>query len=166
MNPKPAQNHFQSCFLLMLPILIWNLAVTNQLPNAFQPELFWNDIPVWLTYGENGSRLLIFVLTLLMPLRFSSRTQKNGLFLYIAGILIYFATWLALIYFPHSSWSTSMPGFMAPAFTPLLWLTGIGLIGNSFYFTLPFSRWIFILSSLLFLAFHNFHTATIYCRIQ
>jgi hypothetical protein len=53
---------------------------------------------------------------------------------------------------------------MAPAYTPLLWLTGIGLIGNSFYFNLPFRRWFFILISIQFLIFHNWHTLTIFLR--
>jgi hypothetical protein len=165
MKPESAQNYFWNCFLLMLPILAWNLALTNQLPNAFRAEVFWNDIPICLTYGENSARTLVFALTLLMPLRFSGQTQKPGLYLYLAGLLIYFASWMALIYFPDSSWSTSLPGFMAPAYTPFCWLAGIGLIGHSFYFNLPFSRWFFLFIALLFLTFHCIHTATIYYRI-
>jgi hypothetical protein len=57
-----------------------------------------------------------------------------------------------------------MLGFMAPAYTPLLWLSGIGLIGNAFYFNLPYRRCLFIFTSLVFLSFHNFHTLTIYFR--
>ncbi|RRB11389.1 hypothetical protein [Larkinella knui] len=166
MKPEPAQNYLRNCFLLMLPILVWNLALANQLPTAFRPEVFWNDIPIWLAYGENGSRTLVFALTLIMPLRFSDRTRKNGRYLYLAGLLIYAASWIALIYFPDSPWSTSLPGFMAPAYTPFFWLAGIGLIGHSFYFNLPFRPWFFFSVSLLFLSFHCFHTATIYYRIH
>ena len=144
--------------------MIWNIVLSEKLPKAFQPNIFWNDIPAFLTYGENISRIIVFILTFLMPLSILTRTQKKGLFLYIGGTILYFASWFILIYFPDSGWSNSMLGFMAPAYTPLLWLTGIGLIGNAFYFHLPYRQWLFIFASLVFLTFHNFHTLTIYFR--
>jgi len=150
----------------MLPIMIWNIALTNKLPQEFQPEIFWNEVPAWLKYAENISRIFIFVLTILMPLRISESIQKRGLLLYIGGTLLYFASWLLLIYLPDSGWSNSIFGFMAPAYTPLLWLTGIGLIGDSFYFNLPYRRWFFMLMAILFLVFHNWHTLTIFLRIH
>jgi hypothetical protein len=144
--------------------MLWNVFLTKKLPKAFQSEIFWDDIPSFLTYGENVSRIIVFILTFLMPLSILSSTQKKGLFLYISGSILYFASWLILIYFPDSGWSNSILGFMAPAYTPFLWLTGIGLIGNSFYFNLTYRRWQFIGTSLVFLTFHNLHTLTIYYR--
>jgi len=164
MNLSTIKKYSLNCFLLTLPIMIWNMLLTNKLPKAFHPEIFWDDIPSFLTYGENISRIIVFTLTFLMPLSILTSTQKKGLFLYIGGTILYFASWLILIYFPDSGWSTSMLGFMAPAYTPFLWLTGIGLIGNAFYFNLPYRRWLFIFTSLVFLTFHNFHTLTIYFR--
>ncbi len=144
--------------------MIWNIVWTSKLPKAFQSEVFWKDIPAFLTYGEKISRIAVFTLTLLMPLSIKTDLQRKGLFFYLSGTILYFASWLILIYFPDSGWSNSMLGFMAPAYTPLLWLTGIGLIGNAFYFNLPYRRLLFIFTSLLFLTFHNFHTLTIYFR--
>lgn len=164
MNINTIKKYSLNCFLLTLPIMIWNIVLTKQLPKDFQPEIFWKDVPVFLTYGENISRTLVFMLTLLMPLSILTNTQKKGLFLYVAGTVIYFASWLLLIYFPDSRWSNSIFGFMAPAYSPLLWLTGIGFIGNSFYFNLPYRRWFFISTSFIFLTFHNFHAITIYHR--
>ena len=158
------KKYLLNCFLLTLPIMIWNIILTDQLPKEFQSDIFWKHIPVFLTYGENISRALVFMLTLLMPLSISTITQKKGLYLYVGGIILYFASWLALIYFPNSSWSNNIFGFMAPAYTPLIWLLGIGLIGNSFYFNLPYKRLVFIFPSLIFLLFHNYHTATIYFK--
>ena len=160
------KKYLLNCFLLMLPIIIWNVALTNRLPQEFQPEKFWNEIPAWLKYAENISRILLFILTILMPLSISTSTQKRGLILYIGGTTIYFASWLLLIFSPDSAWSNSIFGFMTPAYTPLLWLTGIGLIGDSFYFNLPYRRWFFILLSVVFLIFHNLHTLMIYLRIH
>jgi len=164
MNLSTIKKYSLNCFLLTLPLMIWNMLLTNKLPKAFQPELFWDDIPSFLTYGENISRIIVFMLTFLMPLSILTSTQKKGLFLYIGGTILYFASWLILIYFPDIGWSNSMLGFMAPAYTPLLWLSGIGLIGNAFYFNLPYRRWLFIFTSLVFLTFHNFHTLSIYFR--
>jgi len=144
--------------------MLWNVFLTKELPKAFQPEIFWDDIPSFLTYGENISRIIVFILTFLMPLSILTSTQKKGLFLYISGSMLYFASWLLLIYFPDSGWCNSILGFMAPAYTPFLWLTGIGVIGNSFYFNLTYRRWQFIGTSIVFLTFHNFHTLTIYFR--
>jgi hypothetical protein len=155
-----------NCFILTIPILIWNMVLANKLPKEFQPEIFWNNIPTSLTYGENVSRIAVFFITFLMPLSLSSSTQKKGLLIYLIGILLYFSSWLMLIYFPDSTLANSMLGFLSPAFTPLIWLVGIGLIGNSFYFNLPFRRWFFILLSIVFLLFHNVHTYIIYSRTQ
>lgn len=155
-------NYFANCFLLILPILVWNISLTTKLPEAFQQETAWQNSTLFLTYGENSSRLLIFALTLLMPLHISTRRQKTGLFLYLGGLTLYFISWLVLIYFPDSAWSASLLGFLAPAYTPFFWLMGIGLIGNSFYFNLPYTRLYFRWASIVFLLFHNAHTITIY----
>ena len=160
------KKYLLNCFLLTIPIIVWNIVLTSKLPQAYQPEIFWKNIPAWLKYAENISRILVFMLIFLMPLSISTLTQKRGLILYLVGTIIYFASWLVLIYFPESRWSSNIFGFMAPAYTPLLWLTGIGFIGNSFYFNLPYKRWFFILAAIIFLIFHNFHAMTIYFRIQ
>lgn len=164
MRMNTFRNYFINCFLLIIPILIWNIGLITKLPEAFQEGIFWRNIPSFLTYGENGSRLIMILLTLLMPLRISTRTQKIGLFLYLGGLTLYFISWLALIYLPDSEWSMSLSGFLAPAYTPFFWLMGIGLIGDSFYVNLPYSRFYFMLVSILFLLFHNLHTITIYYR--
>jgi hypothetical protein len=166
MKSYPFYKYLLNCFLLTLPILVWNIFLTNKLPKAFQPDLFWNKIPAFLTYGESISRIIVFILTLLMPLNIITAIQKKGLFFYASGTIIYFASWIILIYFPDSDWSNSILGFMAPAYTPFFWLIGIGLIGDSFYFNLPFRRWFFILASIIFLVFHNLHAYTVFYRIH
>lgn len=164
MNIKTVKKYLLSCFLLTIPVLVWNIVFANKLPKDFQPEVFSKDIPAFVKYGENISRVIVFMFTALMPLSISGKAQKQGILIYTGGILLYFCSWLALIYFPYSGWSNSAAGFMAPAYTPLFWLIGIGLTGNSFYFKLPYKRWLFISASVIFLIFHNFHAVTIYLR--
>jgi hypothetical protein len=158
------QKYLLNCFILTIPVIIWNIALTNKLPKEFQPAVFRNKIPPILTYGENIFRVIVFLLTLFMPLSFSTIIQEEGLVIYLSGIILYFASWLQLIYLPNSKWSNSMFGFLAPAYTPLFWLIGIGLIGNSFYLHIPYRHWYFISISIIFLLFHNAHALIIYYR--
>ncbi len=104
------------------------------------------------------------MLAMLMPLNITTTSQRRGLVLYVIGTLSYFCSWIALINWPNSAWSAHPLGFLTPAYTPLFWLLGIGMIGNSFYFHLPFRKKYFIGLIILFLTFHVFHAVLIYNR--
>src|SRR5512141_3084141 len=151
-------NYLLNCMLLLLPIMAWNVILANKLPRLYSPDVFEKDIPAFIIHGENIFRLIIFILPLLMPMRIETSTQKIGLALYIAGTAIYFISWLAQMYFPQSAWSLSAFGSLAPAYTPLIWLIGIGLIGSTLYFASPYRSWMYITLSILFVAFHLSHT--------
>lgn len=166
MQTQTLKKYLQNCFLLTIPILLWNIFLSAKLPLAYQPEFFWKDIPFVLSLGENGSRIVLFLVTCLMPLQISTPEQKKGMLLYLTGTIIYFMSWLLLIYFPESGWSQSVFGFMAPAYTPLLWLIGIGLVGKSFYFKFERARLIYFLIVAAFIVLHNMHTFLIYSRIS
>lgn len=157
-------NYILNCMLLLLPIMVWNVIFASKLPRAYSPEIFWKDIPPLIANGENIFRSVIFILPLLMPLRIETQNQKLGLWLYIIGTAIYFLSWLAQIYFPQSVWSLSAFGFLAPTYTPLIWLIGIGLIGRAFYFSSPYRSWMYIVVSAIFLSFHLSHALTVYLR--
>ena len=161
---KSLKSYLLNCFVLTMPVLIWNIALSQKLPQSFQPETFWHQIPSLLTYGENVSRLLVFILAALMPITYSWKHQIQGWGIYLAGIALYFSSWLMLIFLPTSLWSQSLVGFMAPAYTPFIWLMGIASIGDSYYFNLPFKKWFFVAASLFFLIFHNEHTYLIFVR--
>jgi hypothetical protein len=157
-------NYMLNCMLLLLPIAAWNVIFASKLPQAYLAAVFEKDISPLITGGENIFRLLVFILPLLMPLRIETQSQKIGLWLYIVGTGIYFVSWLAQMYFPQSPWSLSAFGFLAPAYTPLIWLIGIGLIGSSLYFSSPYHSWMYILMSTIFIGFHLSHALTVYLR--
>ncbi len=154
--------YFFNCFILTIPIFIWNILLTDKLPKTTKPEIVLQNISPPLIYGENIVRIIVFTMMAFMPIQISKTIQKQGLLLFLFGTIIYFASWLVLIYYPDSLWSKSTLGVLSPAYTPALWLIGIGLIGNSFYFNFPYKRWIFISLSIIFLVFHNIHTYEIY----
>ena len=155
-----------NCFLLLVPVIGWDILFASRLPAPFQSEIFQSEIPLAISIGEHIFRVFIFLLAFLMPISIKSPIQKVGIILYAIGLLAYFASWLLLIYYPESSWSKSCQGFMAPAYTPALWLAGIALIGKNFYFRLPYGRWIFIALAVIFLILHNIHTGIVCIRIQ
>jgi len=153
-----------SCGWLLVPASIWNIALTAKLPPAFSLSEFWRDIPAPLAFAENGLRLAVFALPFFMPLNLSAPGSKRALLVYAVGTLTYFASWLALILFPASSWSTSALGFLAPAYTPVFWLVGIALLGRHLFWGAFYRWWMYLLLALAFLAAHISHTALVYAR--
>ena len=166
MKLLPISSYILNCFLLLIPILAWNVILGSKLPVAYQTETFDKDIPLAVAVGENVFRSLVMFLPLLMPLSFASRSQRLGLYVFIFGLLVYFLSWMVLIIFPASAWSMSAAGFLAPAYTPLIWLIGIGLIGTQLYFNSPYQSWMYILLSVIFLSFHITHAAIVYLRLN
>jgi hypothetical protein len=151
------KKYFFSCFLLTLPVMAWNILLTDRLPAVFQPDVFWHNIPDWLAYGENMARGLIFLMALLMPLPAGKLPETTGFWVYMSGLAVYFLSWVMLIEYPGTQWSQSQWGFMAPAYTPLLWLLGISLTGQSFYFKIPYRWYYYMAVALIFVGFHCLH---------
>lgn len=157
--------YLRNCFWLIVPVLVFDLAFAARLPAAFQMENFWRDIPWVIGVPENIFRTIVLMLPLLMPLGIASARQRAGLALYLAGMAAYFAAWAALIISPASAWSTSIAGQLAPAYTPALWLAGVGLIGERLFVPrLPYRPWVYLAASAAFLAFHVTHAAVVFGR--
>lgn len=155
-----------NCIWLTIPILLLNVLLMNRLPKAYQPEVFWRDIPAWIAVGENTFRAVILVLPIFMPLRVTREGQAIGLLLYGVGLILYFFSWGMQIWYPETQWSASRWGFMAPSYTPLVWLIGIALIGDSLYAPIPYSFWVYVALSVAFLLFHNLHVWIVYSRLH
>jgi hypothetical protein len=81
-------------------------------------------------------------------MKFDTSMGKIGLAIYLAGTLIYFASWLPLILAPQSPYSESIPRLFAPRLTPLISLFGIALICES---------WPYALVATIFISFHTWH---------
>lgn len=157
--------YLQNCFLLLIPILAWNLLFLEQLPKPYQTEIFWKDIPAHIKYPEHLFRILVFTMTLFMCLSYKSNLNKLGWFVFSIGIMLYFASWLAQMYYPNSAWSTSVAGFTAPGFTPAIWLLGIGMIGSDNFLNYKHFSFLYYTCSALFLAFHFWHSLLVFQSI-
>jgi len=135
-----------NCFWLLVPILLWNVLFTPKLTQ----EGFTSDknVPRWILVAETVLRVIVFAFPILLPLQWADHLSKVGIVVYVVGTLIYFGSWVPVIYLPDAQWSTSAPGVLAPYFTPLIFFVGIGLIGHS---------WTFVLTSVLLIVFHTWH---------
>ena len=152
-------------YAAILPILIWNILLTEKLPAAYDSILFNSNIPFSIVVGENIFRSIIFFLPLFFRLNITSSLNKKGLIIFLFGVAVYFSSWLVLIYAPNTDWSNSILGFTAPAYTPIIWLVGLSLLVESYYFKWVYSKWHYILPSIAFSIFHVLHTVYIYNRI-
>ena len=164
MNAAGWTHYVVSCGLLTLPILAWNVACTQYLPPPLASADFNRGIPPVVHYTEITLRMTVMVLPFLMPLDLKTAARRRGLWLFLAGTLVYVLAWIPLMVAPQSAWSTSRAGFLAPAYTPLLWLVGLGLTGGRLYRPLPFKPWIYLLLACAFVAVHVTHAQMVYAR--
>jgi hypothetical protein len=88
---------------------------------------------------------------------FQNKVTKIELGLYVLGTILYFSSWAAHIYFPETAWSQILLGFMAPAYTTIIWLIGIGLIGQYSFFKIPHISLYYIIASIYFVIVHSLH---------
>jgi hypothetical protein len=153
-----------NCFLLLIPVFIWNIIFTGSLPKGYAMEYFWKDIPTAIGVSEKILRIIIFCLPLIMSLSLETRLQKIGLIIYLIGLIIYFLSWVLQIYLPESFWSKSLLGFMAPAYTTIIWLVGIGLVGTKNFLKIPYFWVIYICLSAIFVIFHSTHAYIVFHR--
>ncbi|MFZ6027117.1 MAG: hypothetical protein ACOYYS_05310 [Chloroflexota bacterium] len=135
-----------NCFWLLVPLLAWNAILGPKLTQ----EAITSDAhsPPWLLATENLTRCIVFGLPLLFPLQMKDPWNRAGLAIYIAGTLIYFASWLPLLLAPTAPWSTGPAGLLAPRLTPFLPLLGIALLAHS---------WPYALISIAFITLHTWH---------
>jgi hypothetical protein len=153
-----------NCFLLLVPVFIWNICLAGALPLPYSPGLFNKDVPAPLLLAENCLRLPLFAFPLIMRLGLSSQQQRTGLAVYVVGVVLYAISWLVQIRVPQSPWSRSTAGFSAPAYTSAMWLAGIGMIGEhsfiewtyrpQFYFGLV-AAFVFVHTAHAFTAYRN-----------
>ena len=165
MTIKRILNYALNCFVLLLPVFLWNILFTTSLPRGYSMEFFWKDIPPVIGITENVLRMVVFFLPLLMPLTVKTCGQKIGLGIYIAGLVIYFLSWLLQIYYPDSVWSESAFGFLAPAYTTMIWLVGIGLVGTRLFIKAPYRPIVYIAISAAFVVVHTTHAYIVYLRL-
>ena len=93
-----------NCFLLTVPVLLWNVFFTRKLPQGYSSDA---RVPRTMLTLEHALRVLVFGLAALLPIRTEDPYGRAGLILYAGGVLIYFASWAMQMYFRDTPWSQS-----------------------------------------------------------
>jgi hypothetical protein len=140
-----------NCFWLLIPAFVWNIALASRLAQAGSATDA--GVPQPVLAAEWALRIAVLAWPLFLPLRWDRQPGRTGLVVYCLGMLVYFASWLPLIFLPESNWSESAAGLLAPAYTPLIWLSGIALVGGS---------WPYAGLSVLFVVVHVYHNILAY----
>ena len=151
---------------LTFPPLLFSLSLMNFLPTALTPAQFDRGISDVLLNIESIGRILVFAMPAFFSIGISTKTQKRGLALYLAGVAIYYLCYGTQNFFPNSSWSKSTLGFAASAYTNIFWTIGLGLMGEKFYFTkrLHYRPIFYIVPAVIFVIAHTTHTVIYHQR--
>ncbi len=163
-TPNGYRHYARSCGLLLLPAIAWNLAFTSTLMPAYAMAEFWRDIPAPLAFAENALRAVVFGLPFAMPLHLTSTRERSALAVFVLGTLVYFASWLPLMYWPQSAWSASVLGSLAPTWTPIVWLPALAMLGQRLFWGKRYRWWMYLLACIGFLAAHVGHAAFVTLR--
>ena len=134
----------------------------NKLPEKYTEKGKWDNIPKLLAALENTLRTIVFLIPVLMKLNLNSDRAIVGLVVYLLGIIIYFISWSLQMYRPDSNWSKSLLGTMAPAYTPIIWLNGIALIGKENFLEIPNFALFYLIISFVFVIVHSLHAYFVY----
>ena len=135
---------WSNCFWLVIPLLAWNIALA---PNLTLEEVISDaHSPAWLLAAENLTRIVVFAFPLLLAFQVKDRLGKTGLAIYLAGLLIYFASWIPLVWTPQSGWDAVI--LLLPRVSPLLAFLGIAMVGHSRFYAF---------ASILFITLHTIH---------
>lgn len=109
--------------------------------------------------------MIVLILPFFMPLELASPIQRAGLSVFGAGICLYAASWVAILRAPDSAWAQSPAGFLAPAYTPLVWLVGVSLLGQRLFWGRGYRWWMYLAPVSIFIAAHVGHAALVYWRV-
>ncbi|MDO9087569.1 MAG: hypothetical protein Q7U53_15280 [Anaerolineaceae bacterium] len=161
----PASKLLRNGVLLIIPPMIISIGLWGALPAVYSPDIFWKDIPKWLGLFENIFRVLVFSLPGILYFGKKETGQPLGCFLYIGGLAVYLSSYLAQIVYPDSTWSQSIIGFTALAWSTLFWFAGIGLVCKRSWLPIPWHRAIYLLIASIFLIFHIWHTVLVFFNI-
>jgi hypothetical protein len=147
-------------FWLTLPPLLFSLGLMAIAPSAVTSAEFNAGIPNVLVTSEIIGRIVVFAMPAFFSVGLSTASQRRGLILYLVGVASYCTVYGIQNFAPESSWSTSMIGFTASAYSNLIWMTGLGLLGDRFQFS---TSWryrpvFYIVPATIFIILHTTHS--------
>jgi len=141
--------YMNNCFLLFVPILVFNVMLFKKLPAYYIKKI---NHPIVIL--ETVIRILTIAFSIIMN---ANIQNKAGLTVYICGVIIYFSSYFIEIYFSETFFAKKLVVLLAPYWTSIIWLLGIGLIGNNLFINIPYHFTFYMLLSVLFTTIHTIH---------
>jgi hypothetical protein len=141
-----------SCFWLFIPIIIFNIIFTKYLP-----EFYLKNIHHPIVLIETIARIITIAFSAIMAIKLDNKIGKTGRIVYAIGVLIYFCSYFMVIKFPIALFQDNLIVLLAPYWTSVLWLIGIGLLGNKLLINIPYHYAVYIIISVLFAIIHSIH---------
>ena len=106
---------------------------------------------------ETIARIITIAFSFIMVINIQNKTGKTGMIIYIIGIIIYFTSYFIEIYFPNTLFGKNMIFILAPYWTSVIWLMGIGFIGNKIFVNIPYHFTFYSILSIIFVTIHTIH---------
>jgi len=144
--------YINNCFLFFIPILLFNILFFKKLPSHYLKNIS-HKIIIW----ETITRIITMAFSMIMAISIQNKIEKTGLVIYIIGIIIYFTSYFIEIYAPDTLFGRKIIFILAPYWTSVIWLTGIGLVGNSLFINIPYHFTVYLILSITFAAIHTIH---------
>ena len=145
-------NYKNNCFWFFIPVIVFNIVFTKYLP-----EFYLKNIKHPIVTIETIARIMTIVFSVIMAIKLDNKIGKAGLIIYIIGVLIYFCSYLIVIKIPAISFHNNFIVLLAPYWTSVLWLIGIGLLGNKLFINIPYHYAAYIVISIVFAVIHSIH---------
>ncbi|HCC36749.1 MAG TPA: hypothetical protein DEQ14_03545 [Treponema sp.] len=145
-------DHKNNCFWFFLPVIIFNIIFTKYLP-----EYYLKNINHPIVTIETITRIMTIAFSVMMAINLDNRIGKIGLIIYIAGILIYFCSFIFVIKASAILLQNNLFILLAPYWTTVIWLIGIGLLGNKLFLKIPYHYTAYIVLSIAFAIIHSIH---------
>ena len=145
-------NYKNNCFWVFIPIIIFNIIFTKHLPEFYLKKINHPIVTI-----ETIARIITIAFSVLLAIKLDNKIGKTGLIVYIIGALIYFWSYFIVIKIPAISLHNNLIVLLAPYWTSVLWLIGIGLLGNKLFINIPYHYNAYIVISIVFTIIHSIH---------
>jgi len=144
--------YINNCFLLFIPILLFNILFFKKLPPHYLKNI---SHPIIIM--ETITRIIVIAFSMIMAINIQNNQEKIGLIIYIIGVIIYFTSYFIEIYATNTLFGRNIIFILAPYWTSIIWLIGIGLVGNRLFINIPYHFSVYLILSVIFTTIHTIH---------
>ena len=113
--------------LFLIPPLLWNVVFASKLPEMYSE----GSVPGPLLVTENILRFAAMMYPVFIPIDVDNNLFQAGLITYSVGTVLYFTSWSIMMFSKNEKVKNLPLVKLAPAYTPLVWLLGIGMMSDS-----------------------------------